>query len=151
MDSSVIELGTPESTDAEGGAFEELVDPEIEAEFDRLSARLDEEEKKPAPRKRRQTVRITLPGRIVLDTDGRLVIEVTLVSALTWRPPLSVELVMPDGSRHSARLLPGTTGPVTLGPGMQLRLIFDRPAGMLTPIALELRVDGEVVIIDPLS
>ncbi len=135
---------------AEGAAFEELVDPEIEAEFDRLSSRFDDDEA-PAPRQRTQAARTTLSGRIVLDTDGRLVVEVTVAAALTWRPPRSVELVMPDGSRHAARLRPGTTGPTTLQPGMQLRLIFDRPANMPTPIALELRVDGEVLIIDPLS
>ncbi|MCA9709040.1 MAG: hypothetical protein KDK70_24560, partial [Myxococcales bacterium] len=93
----------------------------------------------------------TLPGRIVLDHEGRLVVEVVLSRALDWRPPSTLVLLAADGGRTTVALAAGTTAAASMQPGMVLRLVFALPPDAGVPQALELWVDGRSLIIDPLG
>lgn len=90
----------------------------------------------------------TMLGRVVLDGDDRLVIEVAVHVPLAWRPPASLEAITPDGE---TLLLPvvavGTTAAAALQPGMRLRLVLERPEGSPRPLRLRLVLDGGVLVV----
>jgi Ca-activated chloride channel family protein len=90
----------------------------------------------------------TLPGRILLHRDGRLVIEVEVTSPLAWRPPTSL-LGFTAGGEAILVPLPaaGTTAAAELQPGMRLRLVLELADGMPVPARLELEIDGRLLTI----
>lgn len=101
----------------------------------------------PAPRARE---RPHLRGRVVLDRDGELLVEVEVSGALAWSPPGEVTLVLRDGTRVEARVLPDRTtasGALAAGQTLRLALAFEGGAvgGFLSRI--EADVDGEPIAI----
>lgn len=94
----------------------------------------------------------TLPARIVLHRDGRLVVEIEVSFALAWRPPASLLAFTGDGETVLIPLqTPGTTAAAALQPGMRLRLVLELPDGMPVPQRLELELDDGLLTIAPLG
>lgn len=90
----------------------------------------------------------TLIGRIVLDRDDRMVIEVDARAPLSWRPPASLVATTASGEQMLVTLLPvGTTAATQLQPGMRFRIVLERPQGSPRPVRLELELDGRLLVV----
>ena len=65
------------------------------------------------------------PGRIVLERDGELVVEIDVTEPVTWSPPLEVTLVASDGRRATASVdARRTTAAAELARGATIRLVL---------------------------
>lgn len=122
------------------GRLREMIGGRGEKEEKEEKAEKDAEKAKgAAPRLRR------LRGRIVLQSDDRLVIEVAVDAELDWSRPESVVLALADRTTNLATLEPaGTTSPRTLRPGQTLRLVISLHVP-LNADPTEIRM-GDVVI-----
>ncbi|MCX4240452.1 VIT domain-containing protein [Paraliomyxa miuraensis] len=90
----------------------------------------------------------TLLGRIVLDRDDRMVIEVDVRFALSWRPPASLVALTASGEAMLVTLSPaGTTAAAELQPGTRMRLVLERPQGSPRPARLQLDLDGRLLVV----
>jgi Ca-activated chloride channel family protein len=84
----------------------------------------------------------TLAGRVTLDRDGVLVVEIELAHELDWSPPAEVELVLRDGTRRSVRvLLDRTTAAGVLESGQTLRLALEHGEPALGEALARIQLD----------
>jgi hypothetical protein len=92
---------------------------------------------------------VRLGGRVTLDRDGSIVVEVDLVAPLAWDPPEEVSLVFADGSVKTAHVIGGlSTGARRLEAGQTLRLVLACETGAATDLErVELLVEAKSVTI----
>jgi Ca-activated chloride channel family protein len=98
-----------------GGASEEERAGGIQAQHPRFVA--------PAGRPQSGT---RLTGRVTLDRDSRLVVEISLEADLDWQPRAEIGLVLADGTVARARLVAEqSTAPGTVAAGQTMRLVVE--------------------------
>jgi hypothetical protein len=92
---------------------------------------------------------VSLPGRVVLDRPGELVVEVALETALDWSPPARAQVVLRNGKRPSVTVdAQRTTAAGLLAPGQVLRIVLRHSSKRVFGVRLRsvvLEVRGAVV------
>jgi hypothetical protein len=87
-------------------------------------------------------VRRTLTARVVLERDGKLVLELELDEALAWDPPDEVTLLLADGTGRIARVVKEqSTGAASLPAGTTLRLVLSCGEPALAAPVVRVEVD----------
>ncbi len=86
-----------------------------------------------------------LPGRIVVNREGRLALEVAIEGmALEWQVPGEVRLMLASGAVMSVKVNTSlTTRSGTLSPGVSLTLTLDLPKAVSDVRSVMLNVGGE--------
>jgi len=71
---------------------------------------------------------LTLAGVVRSREDGRWILEITLIEALSWAPGTDAVLHLEDGTQVAATLGAGTTRPGPVSAGSTVRLVLDLSA-----------------------